>query len=110
MLLTHLKIYTMEGEAVKDGFIHIRTDKKIAAVGPMDALTAKDGDTRDMSGLCACPGFVDSHCHLGMWEDSLGFEGDDGNEDTDPATPQLRAIDAINPLDRGFSEALSGGV
>ncbi|MBQ1374677.1 MAG: amidohydrolase, partial [Clostridia bacterium] len=38
------------------------------------------------------------------------FEGDDGNEDTDPATPQLRAIDAINPLDRGFAEALSGGV
>ncbi|MBQ4248941.1 MAG: amidohydrolase [Clostridia bacterium] len=110
MLLTHLKIYTMEGEAVKDGFIHIGKDKKIAAVGPMDALTAKDGDTRDMSGLCACPGFVDSHCHLGMWEDSLGFEGDDGNEDTDPATPQLRAIDAINPLDRGFAEALSGGV
>ncbi|MBR2742457.1 MAG: amidohydrolase [Clostridia bacterium] len=109
MLLTNLKIYTMEGEAVKRGFIHIK-DKKIAAVGPMDASLPNDADTHDMSGLCACPGFVDSHCHLGMWEDSLGFEGDDGNEDTDPATPQLRAIDAVNPLDRGFSEALSGGV
>ncbi|MBQ3378244.1 MAG: amidohydrolase [Clostridia bacterium] len=110
MLLTNLKIYTMEGKAVENGFIHIGEDGKIVSVGAMDELDFGDDDTRDMSGLCACPGFVDSHCHLGMWEDSLGFEGDDGNEDTDPATPQLRAIDAINPLDRGFLEALSGGV
>lgn len=39
-----------------------------------------------------------------MWEDSLTFEGDDGNEDTDPVTPQLRAIDAVNPLDRCFGK------
>lgn len=110
MLLTNLKIYTMENEAVECGFIHIDNEGKIAAVGEMDGLSITDPDTRDMSGLTAMPGFIDSHCHLGMWEDSQGFEGDDGNEDTDPATPQLRAIDAVYPLDRGFSEALSGGV
>ncbi len=46
------------------------------------------------------PGFIDAHCHLGMWEDAIGFEGADGNEATDPITPELRAIDGINPMDR----------
>ena len=45
-----------------------------------------------------------------MFEDSLGFEGDDGNEDSDPVTPHLRAIDGINPFDRGFKEARNAGV
>ena len=40
----------------------------------------------------------------GTWEDGLAFEGDDGNEDTDPSTPNLRAIDMINPLDHCFEE------
>ena len=56
------------------------------------------------------PGFVDAHSHLGMFGDALGFEGDDGNEATDPCTPHLRAIDAINPLDRCFQEARAAGV
>jgi imidazolonepropionase-like amidohydrolase len=45
-----------------------------------------------------------------MWEDSIGFEGDDGNEMTDPVTPHLRAIDAVYHLDRCFREALENGV
>ena len=56
------------------------------------------------------PGFIDAHCHLGMFEDAIGFEGDDGNEATDPVTPELRAIDAINPMDKTFQEAYQGGV
>lgn len=43
-------------------------------------------------------------------EDGLGFEGDDGNEETDPVTPQLRAIDAVNPFDRCFREAAEAGI
>ena len=60
--------------------------------------------------LFRSPGFVDAHCHLGMFGEALGFEGDDGNESTDPCTPHLRAIDAINPLDRCFEEAREAGV
>ncbi|HBG16512.1 MAG TPA: amidohydrolase, partial [Firmicutes bacterium] len=62
------------------------------------------------SGQYVTPGFIDAHCHIGMFEDSLGFEGDDGNEMTDPVTPQLRAIDALFPTDRTFDEALAAGV
>ena len=56
------------------------------------------------------PGFVDAHCHLGMFGDAMGFEGDDGNEATDPCTPHLRAIDGVNPMDRCFRDARLAGV
>lgn len=64
----------------------------------------------DAGGMTVTPAFVDAHCHLGMFGDGLGIEGDDGNEESDPVTPQLRAIDAVNPLDRCFGEAARGGV
>ena len=56
------------------------------------------------------PGLIDAHSHLGMWEEAVGFEGADGNEMTDPCTPDVRALDGINPMDEAFSEAVSGGV
>lgn len=67
-------------------------------------------DAMDARGAVLTPGLIDAHSHLGMIGDSLGFEGDDVNEDSDPVTPQLRALDAIHPFDRGFSEARKAGV
>ncbi len=61
-------------------------------------------------GKILLPGLIDAHSHLGMIGDALGFEGDDVNEDSDPITPHLRALDAIHPFDRGFSEAREAGV
>jgi imidazolonepropionase-like amidohydrolase len=82
---------------------------KIKAIGV--GLKAPEGcQTVDATGLWALPGFVDAHCHIGMWEDGIGFEGADGNEATDPVTPHLRAIDAINPVDPCFNEAREAGV
>ncbi len=91
--------------AVKEG--------KIAEIGSMDKFQAashEDGKTIDASGRYVLPGFIDAHCHVGMWEDSVGFEGDDGNEMTDPITPHLRAIDAVYHNDRAFLEARMNGV
>lgn len=56
------------------------------------------------------PGFIDAHTHLGIIGDGLGFESDDCNEQSDPFTPQLRTIDAINPFDRCFEEARMRGI
>ena len=64
----------------------------------------------DARGAHVLPGFVDAHSHLGLFEDGLGFEGDDGNEEGTPLTPQLRALDGVNPQDRCFEEALAAGV
>ena len=64
----------------------------------------------DAEGLLVSPGFIEAHCHVGMWEESVGTPGDDGNEATDPVTPQLRAIDALNPMDEAFDDALKAGI
>jgi imidazolonepropionase-like amidohydrolase len=69
-----------------------------------------EGERLDAAQGHICPGLIDAHCHLGLFGDGLGFEGDDGNEATDPCTPQLRAIDGVNPLDRCFQEAREAGV
>ncbi len=82
-------------------------ENKIVDIG---TITEEADEIIDASGKLVFPGFIDAHSHLGMWEDSMGFEGADGNEETDPVTPHLRAIDGINPCDRCFSEAISNGI
>lgn len=111
MNIINAKIYTMNDEntVIDRGYIKTENDK-IVEIGKMSEYTSDDTEVIDAEGINAYPGFIDGHTHLGMFEDGLCFEGDDGNESTDPITPQLRAIDAINPLDRCFSEALEGGV
>ncbi|GAA0222750.1 amidohydrolase [Metaclostridioides mangenotii] len=69
-----------------------------------------DAEVIDAKGKFIYPGFIDAHTHLGLWEDGMGAEGADGNEETDPITPQLNPIDGINPMDRTFEEAYSGGI
>lgn len=94
---------------IPDGYLDVQ-DGRIAAVGAWPPADDAAGEVLDAKGGWLLPGFVDAHTHLGMWEDGLGFEGDDGNEDTDPVTPQLRGLDGVNPLDRAFTEALDWGV
>jgi imidazolonepropionase-like amidohydrolase len=109
MLIIHAKIHTMAGRTIEDGSVRINGS---AFESVVDGLLAaeKDEQVLDAKGADVYPGFVDAHTHLGMWEDAMTFEGDDGNEETDPVAPQLRAIDAVNPMDRCFSEAVAAGV
>ncbi len=108
ILIKNGRIYTMAGDVIENGSILIK-DGKIAEVGK-DIIAPLDAEVIDAEGRMVTPGFIDAHCHLGMWEEGIGFEGDDGNEATDPVTPQLRAIDSINPMDISFEEAYQGGV
>ncbi len=82
---------------------------KIVAVGQNIAVPA-DAETVDATGKYVMPGLIDAHTHVGIAEEAQGWAGNDTNEMTDPVTPHLRAIDAVNPEDRGFEDALGGGV
>lgn len=84
-------------------------DGKIKEIGENLEIPS-DVETIDAKGNQVFPGFIDAHTHLGLWEDGMGFEGADGNEETDPITPQLNPIDGINPMDKNFTEALQGGI
>ena len=110
MLIINGTVHTMDGPVIKNGYVAVK-GSKIARVGPMeDCPKSWVGEVFDAQGGHICPGFIDAHCHLGMFGDALGFESDDGNEETDPCTPHLRAIDGVNPLDRCFTEARAAGV
>lgn len=74
-------------------------------------LSTPDGcNVMDATGLHIFPGFVEAHCHTGLDGTAIGYEGHDYNELNDPVTPQLRAVDGINPLDPAFKEAALAGV
>ena len=94
------------GVIVGDVFIE---DGKIKEIGE-DLVVPLDAKVMDAEGKQVFPGFIDAHTHLGLWEDGMGYEGADGNEETDPITPQLNPIDGINPMDNTFKEAYQGGI
>ena len=106
ILLKNGLVYPMCGEPFTGDVL--LNEGKIAAVGP--GLSGSGADVYDMTGKYVLPGFVDAHCHIGMWEDGMGEEGSDGNEFSDPVTPQMRAIDGLNPFDPCFKEACAAGV
>ena len=108
LLITKGKILTMGPQGtVENGQVLIR-DGKIAAVG--QSLDAGDAKVLDARGGYVLPGLIDAHCHIGIYETAIGFPGDDGNETSDPVTPQIRAIDGIYPLDPEYGVAVRGGV
>lgn len=110
MIIKNVKIITMTGKNYEKGYI--RFDGTITETGDMDELSPMIEEEIDGTGKTLYPGFIDAHCHLGMWSDGLSMqlEGDDGNETTDPSTPHLRAIDSINAMDRCFEDAVKAGV
>lgn len=108
LLIQNARILSMAGNDFDKGFI-LCQDGRITEIGEV-FKGAFEGRVIDAEGRICMPGFIDPHCHVGMFNDSLNFEGEDGNECMDPVTPQLRAIDGIHHLDRYFDEALKAGI
>lgn len=102
------KIFTMAGEVIEKGVILVE-DGKIKEVGKEITIPA-GVEIIDVEGKVVFPGMIDAHTHVGIGEDGLGWEGRDYNEMTDPITPHLRAIDAINPQDEGIINACKNGI
>lgn len=108
ILIKNGKVFTMAGETYENGCVLIddgkiiNVDKFINEVDTMDVIDAQGG--------WIMPGIIEAHCHIGLSEEGIRFEGDDINEATNPITAHLRAIDAINPLDEAFKDAIEGGI
>lgn len=113
LLIYNGRIITMTDIDFENGYILIDNGKIIAIgqdIKEVENMLQRDVLQIDAKGGYVLPGLIDAHCHIGMWEDAVGFEGDDGNESTDPVMPHLRAIDAIYHADRAFVEAYENGV
>ena len=107
MLFKNATIYTMEQDPFVGDF---KIDKGVFTEVGTNLSASEGEDVQDLNGLYVFPGLVESHCHLGMEETAIRFEGDDVNEITDPITPNMRGIDGCNPMDETIESALKGGV
>lgn len=108
LLIKNGYIKTMAGRELENGCILIGDDGKILSVAP--SIEEPCAQTIDAGGRLVTPGCVDAHCHIGLDNEAVGWEGKDYNEIADPLTPHLRAIDSIYPQDEAFGKALQGGV
>lgn len=102
------KIYPVTEPVIEYGTVLVEGEK-IAAVLPGRRVPA-GAQVIEAEGLTVLPGFIDAHCHVGIMEEIYRQEGDDVNEVTDPLQPHLRALDAVNPADLAFADALAAGV
>lgn len=111
MVIINGKIFTMEEECIECGFV--RTEGKIIKeTGYMSSFKRNDTNEEiiDVNGAWVLPGLIESHAHIGISEEKWGVIADDCNEGTNPVTPTLRAIDALNPMDPAFHEAIEAGI
>lgn len=108
LLIQNGLLYTMEKEEPFYGDILIK-DGKIERIADKISASA-DVEVIDAKGFNVFPGFIDAHSHIGISEEKVSVLGDSCNEGTNPVTPTMRAIDAINPMDSAFHNALAVGI
>ncbi|MEO6387280.1 MAG: amidohydrolase [Croceibacterium sp.] len=101
-------VFDGAGGRIDNGIV-LFADGKMVGIGGAD-LAIPAGYTRiDATGKYVTPGVIDIHSHLGVYP-SPGVEANsDGNEATDPTTPEVWAEHSVWPQDPGFSRALANG-
>lgn len=102
------KILTMCGKPLDGGTILIKNGKLTAA--GINVEIPEGYEIIDITGKVVTPGLIDAHTHLGVYAESLDWSGEDVNETSQPITPGLDVIDALNPADIGLAEACGGGI
>ena len=102
-------VVPIEGDPIENGTV-VLVDGKIVAVEGADFKPPPGAEVIDATGKWVLPGFIDAHVHLGVSEEGEGWAGSDVNERTGPVMAQVRALDAINPAEQGFRDAITGGV
>lgn len=108
LAITNAKINTITKGVINNGIILIE-EGKVKAIGENVEIPL-DAQIIDCANKWITPGLIDAHTHLGVYEETVDWAGADGNEMTNPSTPHVRALDAINPLEQGFIDAYRGGV
>lgn len=113
MWIINGKIFTMAQAVIESGYVKVE-GTKIARVGSMEDIREKlDKSSEtilDVKGAWVLPGLIEAHAHIGLTEEKSGIIGDDCNEQTNPILPGLRGLDAVNPLDPAFHDAIQAGI
>lgn len=110
ILIKNGYLVTMTGTNYQPGNLLIK-DGKIFKVGiEIEVNPDEITEVIDATDCWVMPGLIEAHCHIGITEEKKGIEGDDCNEMKDPITPYLRSVDAINPMDSAFHNAICSGI
>jgi len=110
MLIKQANIHNAVDKEAFVADIYVEDGKIVNIEKTLSENERTDAEVIDACGYDLYPGFVDAHCHMGLDGYAVGFPGQDYNELGDPVTPQLSAVDAINPQDETFKMAREGGV
>ena len=108
MIIRNGLIFLIENDGFTKKDIELK-DGKIERIG-RNLSNDSGSEEFDAEGMYITPGLIDAHSHIGLFNESMRWEGEDGNEEFDPVTPDVNAVDGINPFDISFREALEGGV
>jgi imidazolonepropionase-like amidohydrolase len=109
LLIKNAKIITVSGKNFDNGSILVENGK-IKEIGNVDSNKFKDLEVIDAQGMLLTPGLVDPHCHIGVMEEGIRFEGNDTNEMSGPIYPELRGIDSIYMKDMAFEYTYKSGI
>ena len=110
LVIKNARIFTMAGKNDFLGCV-VLEDNKIKEVGNETLYQSyPDAEVIDALGLIVTPGLVDPHCHLGIMEEGIRFEGNDTNEMSGPVYPELRGIDSIYVKDMAFEYTYKAGI
>ncbi|NLG84072.1 MAG: amidohydrolase [Firmicutes bacterium] len=106
--ITDVRLKTVTGPEIPRGVVLVEGGKIVAVAEHL--AVPSEAQVIPGHGRLLTPGLIEAHCHLGIGEEGIGFEGEDYNETTDPVTPHLRVIDGINPEEMGMRDAAQNGV
>lgn len=108
LLIQNGLVFTMENDEGR--YVDLLIEKEKIVQIAEKIIPTEGMQVIDASGLRVYPGFIDAHSHIGISEEKKTSQGDECNEGTNPITPAVRAIDAINPMDSAFHNALAVGI
>lgn len=91
------RIITITQGTIEGGVILV-DNGKIVAIG-QDVTIPEGAEVIDATGKTVTPGLIDAHSHISLFGEPQVPATADGNEMTNPITPQLRGSDALNPFD-----------
>lgn len=101
-------VFDGTGKRIDNGTVLLR-DGKVVAVGGPDLIVTADHESIDAAGKFVTPGIIDIHSHLGVYPSPSVQAHSDGNEATDPTTPEVWAEHSVWPQDPGFTRAMAHG-
>jgi imidazolonepropionase-like amidohydrolase len=110
LVVKNALLFTITGENNVLGSIVINEGKIIEVGSKLDLDKYKDAEVIDAEGKIVTPGLVDPHCHIGIMEEGIQFEGNDTNEMSGPVYPELRGIDSLYPKDMAFEYTYKAGI